>query len=162
MANRASFRINVSNALGIDSDLTRSRLMSLALSKPENYYKLREVAIQAVTRKLAVDIYDIYFDILSSGLIPLTTENRPNGIGGAVAVDGVRKTQLIFPDVAGSPHSGEAFQPNIPEKECNIICSKVADQIKSIGRNIIEEIMPISHLQLAEKKQVDILHAKGI
>ena len=37
MANRANFRINPANALGIEADQTRSKLIALALSKPENY-----------------------------------------------------------------------------------------------------------------------------
>ena len=167
MAERANFKINPANALGIDADETRAKLISLALSKPENYYKLREIAIQAITRKLAVDTYDLYWDILTSGVIPLTAENRPNGIGAVVNrrdIDGngVRKTQLIYPEVVGSPHSGQPFNPNLPEKEVNIICSKISDQIKQIGRSVIEEIMPMNHLEMAQKKQVDILKAKGI
>jgi hypothetical protein len=167
MANRANFKINPANALGIDADETRAKLISLALSKPESYYKLREIAIQAITRKLAIETYDLYWDILTSGVIPFTAESRPNGIGGVVRVpdiDGVarNKTQLIYPDVAASPYQGLAFNPNLPEKEVNIICSKISDQIKQIGRSVIEEIMPMNHLEMAQKKQVDILKAKGI
>ena len=33
---RASFRINPANALGIDADATRSKLVAIALSKPES------------------------------------------------------------------------------------------------------------------------------
>jgi hypothetical protein len=79
-------------------------------------------------------------------------------------IDGVarNKTQLIYPDVAASPYQGLAFNPNLPEKEVNIICSKISDQIKQIGRSVIEEIMPMNHLEMAQKKQVDILKAKGI
>ena len=51
MANRASFRIDPANALGIEADQTRSKLIALALSKPENYYKLRDTAINSITSK---------------------------------------------------------------------------------------------------------------
>ena len=79
-------------------------------------------------------------------------------------IDGrnIAKTQLVYPEVVGSPHAGLAFNPNLPEKEVNIICSKISDQIKQIGRSVIEEIMPMNHLEMAQKKQVDILKAKGI
>ena len=167
MANRANFKINPANALGIDADETRAKLISLALSKPESYYKLREIAIQAITRKLAIDTYDLYWDILTKGVIPLTAENRENGLGARVAVEDIEgnarnKTQLVYPNVIGSPHANQPFNPNLPEKEVNMICSKISDQIKQIGRSVIEEIMPMNHLEMAQKKQVDILKAKGI
>jgi len=160
MGDRANFKINVSNALAIDADETRAKLISLALSKPENYYKLRELAIQSITKKLAVDTYDLYWDILTAGIVP-----RLDGAvvaGGGFANAANNKSQLLFPGLAPSPYAGDPFNPNLPEKEVNMICSKIADQIKQIGRNVIEEIMPMNHLEMAQKKQVDILKAKGI
>jgi len=159
MADRAKFKINPSNALGIDADETRAKLIALALSKPENYYKLREIAIQAITKNLANITYDLYWDILTEGKVPR--------IPGPVAGSGYKdvaggKSQLLYPGVAPSPYADEDFTPNLPEKEVNMICSKIADQIKQIGRNVIEEIMPMNHLEMAQKKQVDILKAKGI
>jgi hypothetical protein len=82
MGDRANFKINPANALGIDADETRAKLIALALSKPENYYKLREIAIQAITKKLACETYDLYWDILTEGLIPRyegDDENPPEG-----------------------------------------------------------------------------------
>ena len=77
MGDRANFRINPANALGIEADQTRSKLIALALSKPENYYKLRDTAVNAITKNLANTIYDLYWDILTQGLVPR--------IGGAAA-----------------------------------------------------------------------------
>lgn len=161
MADRANFRINPANALGIEADQTRSRLIALALSKPENYYKLRDTAVNAITKNLACIIYDMYWDILTEGLIPeFTDEGEAPELGYKTAGD--NKFQLCYPEVAGSPYAGEDFRPKIPEKEVNIICSKISDQIRQIARNIIEEIMPMNHLEMAQKKQVDILKARGI
>ena len=144
------FRVRPENALGIEADETRSKLISLALSKPENYYLLRDAAISSITKNIAILIYDMYWDILTTGKVPGiitgaafgSTETRPD------------KTQLIYPD-------GPPFSPNLPEKEVNIICSKISDQIKQIGRNVVEEIMPLNHLELARNKQIDILKTRG-
>jgi hypothetical protein len=160
MGDRANFKINPANALGIDADETRAKLIALALSKPENYYKLRELAIQAITRNLAVMTYDLYWDILTAGIVPRIDATVEPGSGFRDASRG--KSQLLFPGAAPSPYAGTVFAPNLPEKEVNIICSKISDQIKQIGRNVIEEIMPMNHLEMAQKKQVDILKAKGI
>ena len=164
MGDRANFKINPANALGIDADETRAKLISLALSKPENYYKLREKAIQAITKNLAVKTYDLYWDILTDGRVPRETAAPAEGIQDSArrAGETEEKSQLIFPYVAGAPYAGTSFTPHLPEKEVNIICSKISDQIKQIGRNVIEEIMPMNHLEMAQKKQVDILKAKGI
>jgi hypothetical protein len=161
MADREKFRINPANALGIEADQTRSKLIALALSKPENYYKLRDTAVNAITKNLACIIYDMYWDILTEGLIPeFTDDGEAPELGYKTAAD--NKFQLCYPEVIGSPYAGEDFTPKIPEKEVNIICSKISDQIRQIARNIIEEIMPMNHLEMAQKKQVDILKARGI
>jgi hypothetical protein len=161
--NRANFRIDPANALGIEADETRSKLIALALSKPENYYKLRDKCVGSITKMLATVIYDMYYDILTEGIIP-----RYPGDGGedkeagyADGEDG-QHWQLCFPELPNSPYAGEDFKPKIPEKEVNIICSKISDQIRQIGRNVIEEIMPMNHLEMAQKKQVDILKSRGI
>ena len=159
--NRANFRIDPANALGIEADQTRSKLIALALSKPENYYKLRDTAVNSITKNLAVTIYDMYWDILTEGLVPAMADAEAPELGFRdTGVEGAY--QLCFPEVAGSPYAGEEFKPKIPEKEVNIICSKISDQIRQIARNIIEEIMPMNHLEMAQKKQVDILKARGI
>ena len=163
MAERSNFRLyNPANALGIDADEVRGKLISLALSKPESYYKLRETAIRSITKRLATDVYNMYFDILSEGIIPYEPEDRAASLGDRVMRNGVAKTQLIFPTTFNSPYAGQNFAPSLPEKEINVLCSKISDQIKQIGHNIIEEIMPINHLQMSQQKQTDILKAKGI
>ena len=159
---RTTFRMNPSNALGIDSDATRSKLVAIALSKPESYYKLRDTAINAITRNLAVEIYDMYFDILTDGIIPNKEQNGANPSLGYAEGEGDGTFQLVYPDVEGTPYRGLPFRPSLPEKSVNIICAKISDQIKSIARNIIEEILPINHLEMSQKKQMDILKARGI
>ena len=170
MANiqRANFRINPANALGLEADETRSKLIGLALSKPENYYKLRDRAISSITKTLATVIYDMYYDILTEGKVPRyggAAANPVEAFDDAVDDEGNNDPghfQLCFPNIANSPYAGEAFKPKIPEKEVNMICSKISDQIRQIGKNVIEEIMPMNHLEMAQKKQVDILKARGI
>ena len=159
---RANFRIDPANALGTEADQTRSKLIALALSKPENYYKLRDTAINSITKNIAVAIYDLYFDILTEGLIPRYPREIEDPELGFIDGPVDDKFQLIFPDVANSPYAGQRFTPKIPEKQVNIICSQISDQIRQIARNIIEEIMPMNHLEMAQKKQVDILKARGI
>ena len=161
MANRANFRINPANALGIESDENRAKLISLALSKPENYYKLRSTVISAVTKEMATRIYDLYFDILTEGYIPRydgQARSTENGINDGPDGD---RWQLCFPTGLGSPYAGQPFTPKLPEAEVNIRCSQISDQIREIAHDIVERIMPMNHLEMAQKKQTSILEARG-
>ena len=163
IAKGSNFRVNPANALGIEADETRSKLIALALSKPENYYKLRDAAISAITKNLACSTYNLYWDILTEGKVPASVGDKADR-GDPLRRINENFNQLTFPGEkgTGSPYAEDPFQPNLPEKEVNIICSKISDQIKQIGRNVIEEIMPINHLSMAQNKQMDILKTKGI
>jgi len=66
---------------------------------------------------------------------------------------------LFFPP--GGPFEGLKFEPKLPENQINILCSKISFQIKEIGENVIQQILPMNHLDLAQNKQIDILATKG-
>jgi len=165
MADRARFKINVANALSIESDAVRAKLLSLALSKPENYYKLRDSAINSVTRNMASKIYDIYWDILTDGVVekddPAQAAAPANGLKALPGARGATHFQLCFPDVANSPYANVDFQPKLPERAVNIKCSEIAETIKGIAHEIIELIMPMDHLKMAQEKSIDLLRVRG-
>ena len=46
------FKVNPANALGIESEQAKSKLIALALTNPANYHKLRDAAIASITKKL--------------------------------------------------------------------------------------------------------------
>ena len=46
------FKVSAKNQLGLEFQKTRAKLLSLALSKPEDYFKLREEVITAITEIL--------------------------------------------------------------------------------------------------------------
>jgi hypothetical protein len=163
MANRdrANFRIDPANALGIEADETRSKLIALALSKPENYYKLRDKAISSITKTLATVVYDMYYNILTEGLIPRYPRDDEDPEQGFRDSTDDSHFQLCFPEILNSPYAGEPFKPKIPEAQVNQKCSEISDQIRQIGKSVVEQIMPMNHLDMAQKKQVDIMKARG-
>ena len=136
MTDRSVFKVSAKNQLGLEFQKTRAKLLSLALSKPENYFKLREQVISATTENSVEGAYNAYWDLL--------TEGKFSG-GRLEWLDG----------------TGE-FQPNLPESEVNRFALKVANAIKEIAEEAVDEILPMDVDELAKKRSKSILEAKNV
>ncbi len=62
MTERSVFKVSAKNQLGLEFQKTRAKLLSLALSKPENYFKLSEEVITAITENSVEGAYNAYWD----------------------------------------------------------------------------------------------------
>ena len=133
MTERSVFKVSAKNQLGLDFQKTRAKLLSLALSKPEQYFQLRGTAI---TESSVEGAYNAYWDLLTEGKY-----------GGA--------EQLKWPD-------GDDFKPNLPESEVNRFALKVANAIKEIAEEAVDEILPMDVDELAKKRSKSILEAKNV
>ena len=132
----SAFKVSAKNQLGLDFQKTRAKLLSLALSKPEQYFDLREKVITAITENSVEGAYNAYWDLLTEGKFA----------GG----------QLEWPDGTG------AFKPNLPESEVNRFALKVANAIKEIVEEAVDEILPMDVDKLAKKRSKSILEAKNV
>ena len=135
MTERSVFKVSAKNQLGLDFQKTRAKLLSLALSKPEKYFELREQVITAITETSVEQAYEAYWDLLTEG--KYGTE------------------QLSWPD-------GDDFKPNLPESEVNRFALKVANAIKEIAEEAVDEILPMDVDELAKKRSKSILEAKNV
>ena len=135
MTERSVFKVSAKNQLGLDFQKTRAKLLSLALSKPEKYFELREDVIEAITETSVEQAYEAYWDLLTEGKY------------------GVE--QLKWPD-------GDEFKPNLPESEVNRFALKVANAIKEIAEEAVDEILPMDVDELAKKRSKSILEAKNV
>ncbi len=148
MTERSVFKVNAKNQLGLDFDRTRSKLLSLALSKPELYYELRDDIITKITEDSVEAAYNSYFYLLTKGL---------SGDG--------REQLLKWP--ATTPESilrgvtDRAFQPNLPEAMVNHFALKVAASVKEIAEEAVEEILPMQAEELAKSRSKSILNEKN-
>ena len=61
------FKVSAKNQLGLDFQKTRAKLLSLALSKPDDYYNLRARVIAAITKQSVERAYLEYWDLLTEG-----------------------------------------------------------------------------------------------
>ena len=135
------FKVNAKNQLGLDFQKTRAKLLSLALSKPEHYFDLRERVITAITESSVESAYNAYWDLLTQG---------KHGVGG-----GQRITW-------GAGGRGDNFEPHLPESEVNRFALKVANAIKEIAEEAVDEILPMDIDELAKKRSKSILEAKNV
>ena len=58
MTERSVFKVSAKNQLGLEFQKKRAKLRSLALSKPEKYFKLREDVIKAITENSVEKAYE--------------------------------------------------------------------------------------------------------
>ena len=135
MTERSVFKVSAKNQLGLDFQKTRAKLLSLALSKPEKYFELREQVITAITENSVEGAYNAYWDLLTDGKY--------------------NNEQLKWPD-------GGDFKPNLPESEVNRFALKVANAIKEIAEEAVDEILPMDVDELAKKRSKSILEAKNV
>ncbi len=139
------FKVNAKNQLGLDFQKTRAKLLSLALSKPEHYFDLRERVITAITESSVEGAYNAYWDLLTEG------KHGPVGMGG----NRERITWL-------ANGAGGNFEPHLPESEVNRFALKVANAIKEIAEEAVDEILPMDIDELAKKRSKSILEAKNV
>ena len=135
MTDRSVFKVSAKNQLGLEFQKTRAKLLSLALSKPEKYFELREEVITAITENSVERAHEAYWDLLTTGKYG--------------------DDQLEWPD-------GNPFQPNLPESEVNRFALKVANSIKEIAEEAVDEILPMDVDELAKKRSKSILEAKNV
>jgi hypothetical protein len=135
MTERSVFKVSAKNQLGLEFQKTRAKLLSLALSKPEKYFELREQVIEAITETSVEQAYNAYWELLTEGKYG--------------------DDQLTWPD-------GNPFQPNLPESEVNRFALKVANAIKEIAEEAVDEILPMDVDELAKKRSKSILEAKNV
>ena len=135
MTERSVFKVSAKNQLGLDFQKTRAKLLSLALSKPDKYFELREQLITAITETSVEQAYEAYWDLLTEGKYEVE--------------------QLKWPD-------GDDFKPNLPESEVNRFALKVANAIKEIAEEAVDEILPMDVDELAKKRSKSILEAKNV
>jgi len=140
------FRVDAKNQLGLDFQKTRSKLLAIALSKPESYYTLRENVITAITESSVEQAYNSYWNLLTKGVYNKVNED---GTSGGVG-------QLVWPT------DGKEFEPNLPESEVNKFALKVARAVQEIAEEAVDEILPMDIDSLAKRKSKSLLEAKNI
>ena len=134
----STFKIRPSIELGLLQKRQQSELLSLALSKPSEYFRLRQDVIDKITLNSVEQIYETYWNILTAGIV--------NG-------------KQIEYEFGGDTKS---FTPQLPESKVNEFALRCAMSIKEIAEEAIEDILPMNYNELAVNSAKGVLKAKGI
>ena len=122
-----NFKIDTGDYLGIEHEAYKTRLFQLALTKPDDYFKLRELVLEKVKRDAVATQYDVYYNLLSEGT---------NSLGGPIVAT---KYQQLF-------------KPCVPLQETNQFALKASKTIDAICEEAIEMLIPMDYKDIAEKR----------
>ena len=67
MSKENDFRIDTSDYLGISHSTYKNRLMSLALTQPSQYFKLREIVAEKVKEQAIKSMYNTFYYVMTEG-----------------------------------------------------------------------------------------------
>jgi|LakMenE01Jun11ns_1017448.scaffolds.fasta_scaffold9097816_1 hypothetical protein len=140
----ATREINVLNELGLKQRQQQSKLLALALSKPEYYYELREEVEERVLHAITKNVYTLFKDLLIDG-------KAPNLAGTGIE-------DIEYKGIDGNKN--QKFKPAVPESDVIAFCLDIADMIESKCEECIEILLPKDKNQLAMNKQRSILKAR--
>jgi hypothetical protein len=135
----SKFYININNELGLNYKRVKGSLLALSLSKPSNYYDLRNDIINQITEHSVQETYTRFWGILRNG--------RING------------NQTTYVDETGR---AQPFVPQLPEHIINEFATKCARTIEDMCEECVDLILPDDYLKLSQNRQKDILKSKGM
>ena len=132
MADEAKFRLNTDDVLGFNYQAYVADVRALALSKPDQYFKLRKDVLEKVRRDAVGDVYKTLFNVLSAGT-----------------------------DKAGAPigtvFGRGVYIPHYPSQKINDFAIEVASDMADHINRAIDIILPDDFEKLAAGK----LNLKG-
>jgi hypothetical protein len=125
--NYSDLRINPNAHLGLLYNTYKNRVYKLALTKPEQYYSLREDVEKALQTDAIKAMYDTIFYALKDG----------KGVNGT--------TSLNLP-----------CPPNVPVSRINQICIDACETLNNIITNeVLELLLPIDYNQIMQSRLQD-------
>ena len=139
MSGEQNFRVNVKDFLGIENTKYREKMMQVALTKPADFYALREKVRASVIEKAIGDFYDTLYYVMTQG--KLTN-------GGISAAQGAEKSI--------------DFTPNIPKQKVNDFALSAVKTMESIVEDAVDMMLPPDFLDIAKSRTVSKSSAANI
>ena len=130
----AGFKVDTSDLLGLKYQAYLAAVRGLALSKPDQYFKMRAEVMEGVQSQIIKNLYDTLYAVLSVG-------TRPDG-------------NVIF---AGTVFGSPPYRPEYPQNKVNDFCVSVVRDLGDHINRCIDLILPDDFEKLAASK----LHLKG-
>ncbi len=121
----SSFNINPSNYLGFENKIYKNALYKLAISKPSEFFTLRENVEKSIKVKIIKDMYDNIRTLLSEGRIG--------------------NSQIIMID-------GYNVPPNFPDQKIVEINLGLAETLETALDEIINILIPLDFQSILQSK----------
>jgi hypothetical protein len=130
------FKIDTNDVLGINYSAYKTKVYALALSKPSDYYKIREQVVAAIKNAAVKNIYEIIYGFLKDGVAgPGVSLESSNMIGA---------------------------KPCYPSSKINEIALGAAESLDSIIEDTIKICLPANYDDIAQKKLTQKGESLGI
>jgi hypothetical protein len=126
MSSPDPFKISTSDVLGIDYSAYKSKIYAMALAKPSEYYKLREVVVAEIKNAAVEKIYDVIYNFLKNGKCGTTSIAQISG--------------------------DASMKPTYPSSKINEIALGAAETLDTIIEKTIAIVLPANYDDIAQKK----------
>ena len=123
-----NFKIDTSNYLGISHNTYKQKLLELALTRPEQYFELREIVLKNVKENAIKQLYENFYSIMTSG----------DTSSGTSAADGATAERI--------------FVPSYPQQKVTEFALGAAKTIDGLCDECVEIILPLNYRDLAEQR----------
>lgn len=123
------FNLDVTNALGLDQELQKTKLKNFALQKPVEYAAMREEVYRGIVVNMITDINNAVWAFLSEGKYP-----DKSGDEQQIKIDKVD------------------WQPNMVDSEIASIANGLAKGVMDEFTKIFKEVMPDTFSTIGDQR----------
>ena len=117
-----NFQVDTSDYMGFKYEEYLNQLMSLAMSKPSEYYKIRSDTLKALKQGIITQIYTTYYTLLTTG------------------------------KVGNASPLGADLVPCYPQQKASQFSLAASKTINEILNSALDIILPANHLDVAKMK----------
>lgn len=129
MSENNTFKLDTSDFLGLKYNEYKNKMYALAISKPSDFFSLREKVLDEVKTKAIGNLYETIYSILSDGKI--------NGQSIATTNNSVSVT---LP------------KPSYPKQNINNLSLSAAQTLDQILEQVVEILLPLDYKSLASAR----------
>jgi hypothetical protein len=133
--NFTPFKLDISNALGIESKRARAILKNYALQNPAGYSAMKDDLYTKVVKAMVENAHLQIWNLLSRG---------------------------IMPDLQPLKVNGDDWSPHLPDQEIGKLANGFAESMMEAFTDMMDKIFPDDYDKLANDKTMHIAKVKGI
>lgn len=123
-----TFEVDPDNFLGFQHDEYKNACYALAISKPEEYYKMRSEVHSSIKREALKDLYATFYHVLSSG----------------TKKDGTTK-------IVNTP-----VPPNYPAQKASDLALDACATLMPVVERVIDILLPMHGTEVAQKRLAEV------